>query len=122
MKLVRGAVVSSCGFPLSAGLAGAQPLPVSPLILVPGEEHLGRVKSVEPVPWRHTKECGVNCLYVLMRMRGVEVSHQAVKSEVAMGERGATLAELGRVARLYGFPMTPVRASPSTIGECPLPI
>jgi ABC-type bacteriocin/lantibiotic exporter with double-glycine peptidase domain len=75
----------------------------------------------QPVEWRHTKRCGINCLYVMLRMLGTQVRYENVVAEAHITDQGTTIAELVRLAANYGTSLQPVRATKDTIRRWPLP-
>lgn len=77
--------------------------------------------AAAPVPWRRGQCCGLNCLYVLLRMHGVAVTYPDLADETEVGEQGSTMAELSRVAHAHGIDLTPMRATFESIDEWPLP-
>jgi Peptidase C39 family len=80
-----------------------------------------RIPAAQPVEWRHTKRCGLNCLYVMLRMIGAQVSYQTLGSEVQVTDQGTTMAELVRVAALHGAILQPMRATKESIPQWSLP-
>jgi len=87
----------------------------------PNPSPAGQGPSAAKVAWRKTQRCGLNCLYVLLRIHGVEVSYQELADETVVGDQGSTFAELSRVARRHGFDLTPMRATWESIDDWPLP-
>lgn len=88
----------------------------------------GRLRGDEPdVPsrsartWRSAKACGVNCLYILLRLHGRDPDYAAVERRTPVGEDGTSLLELQRGAESFGLPLTGVRAKPQDLATCPLP-
>lgn len=77
--------------------------------------------SAAELAWRQSKRCGVNCLYVLLRSHGIEVAYDRLVDEVAIGDKGTTLAELSRVARAHGINLLPMRATRESIRDWALP-
>jgi Peptidase C39 family len=73
----------------------------------PQEKPAGASQRVELGPnavWRHDKVCGVNCLYILLRMKGHVANYTSLLDEliVAPGKSVASLADLKEVAGRHG--------------------
>ena len=49
------------------------------------------------------KECGLNAMYLMLRMNGLSVSHEDVRCAVKVGSNGSSLAELKHGASRLGF-------------------
>lgn len=77
--------------------------------------------SASVVAWRKAQCCGVNCLYVTLRMHGIPVKYEELAEETAVGDQGSTFAELSRVARLHGLDLTPMQATRESVADWPLP-
>jgi peptidase C39-like protein len=77
--------------------------------------------SVAPVDWRVDTRCGVNSLYVMLRMLNRPVTYEQLLKETAVGEQGSSAAELARVASLHQVHLTPVHATSSSASRWPLP-
>lgn len=88
-------------------VAAAPPVPVPP--------------PVQPVEWRHSKRCGLNCLYVMLRMRGAPVKYETLAAETEVTDKGTTMAELARVAGWHGISLQAMRATRDSIPQWPLP-
>lgn len=77
--------------------------------------------AVAPVDWRVDTRCGVNSLYVMLRMLNRPVTYEQLLKETAVGEQGSSAAELARVASLHGVHLTPVHATIRSVSRWPLP-
>lgn len=75
----------------------------------------------EPETWRSEMHCGVNCLYVLLRSLGTNVTYDRLCEQTALGPDGTSMAELARVSGSYGVPLVAVRSGPDGIDQWPLP-
>lgn len=54
-------------------------------------------------------KCGVNAVYILLRVCDVNVALQSIESEIAMTRAGASVAELARVCSTAGLPVAALR-------------
>src|SRR5260221_8760231 len=61
--------------------------------------------SVKNVDARYGRECGLDCLYVLLKSQGVSLSLNELAAEVPIDDRGASLATLSAAARRVGYPL-----------------
>ena len=48
------------------------------------------------------KECGLHALYLMLRLRNYDISHEAFRAAVQVGENGSSLADLQRAAQKLG--------------------
>jgi ATP-binding cassette subfamily B protein RaxB len=71
--------------------------------------------------WREDRNCGPNALYVLLFMCGKKPEYHALLSRFALTERGASVADVARVAGESGVPLVPLRAKASALGSFPMP-
>src|SRR5438445_4843812 len=67
------------------------------------------------------RECGVDCLYLFLRTRGVECSVADVRRELVIGEYGTSLLNLRQVSESLGVEARIVRAAPENLEDLPLP-
>jgi len=65
--------------------------------------------------------CGVDCLYLFVKLRGVECSAPDVEGLVPIGEYGASLLGLREASERLGVRARVVRAAPENLAELPLP-
>ncbi|MCB9871150.1 MAG: hypothetical protein H6837_14930 [Planctomycetes bacterium] len=72
--------------------------------------------------WRTTQNCGANCLYLLLRAHGHDITYQRVVEATRIGARGSSLAELAQSARNLGFPVRLGKGSPEDLRHARLPI
>jgi hypothetical protein len=71
-----------------------------------------------PFPASHDeKRCGVNGLYMLMKMYAVDVDYNRVASSLPVTEKGSSLADMSRVAAELGFPAEVTLATPSSLHD-----
>jgi len=59
--------------------------------------------------WRDILNCGPNCLYMLLSLKGQSVSYRAVRDAVPVGPHGSTLEDLRRAAARFGVDAAVVR-------------
>ncbi len=78
-------------------------------------------EAAELPGWRRENHCGVNCLYVMMKMQNIPCSYEELCGRTAVTDQGSSMLELARVARLHGLPLTPVSSSSESIAGWPLP-
>jgi hypothetical protein len=77
--------------------------------------------AVAPVDWRVSTRCGVNSLYVMLRMLNRPVTYEQLLKDTAVGEQGSSVAELARLASLHGVHLTPAHATISSTSRWPVP-
>lgn len=77
--------------------------------------------STRREPWRSEVYCGVNALYVMLRMLGVHATYDQLLKESSVGDRGSSMEELARVARLHGVTLTPMRGKAAGVASWPTP-
>jgi ABC-type bacteriocin/lantibiotic exporter with double-glycine peptidase domain len=65
-----------------------------------------------PEQWRNDNACGVNCLYVLLKLSDVKVDYGALFARLLRGERETSLLDLQRVAGEYGLRCEGGRSTP----------
>lgn len=72
--------------------------------------------------WQTGPYCGLNCLYVLLRLHGRRVSYDKLKNEVRTTQRGATLLELKTAAARHGLEMSILKVSPQNMDRVRYPV
>lgn len=96
-------------FVILTSIAAGEPLPAA-----------GKVSSPDK-GWREDRNCGPNALYVLLFMCGKQPEYQGLLSRFTLTERGASVADMARVAGEYGVPLVPLRAKASALRKFPMP-
>ncbi len=71
--------------------------------------------------WRADVRCGPNALYILLFMYGKKADYHILVSKVHLTERGASVADLARVAAEYDLPLIALKAQSSAVDRLPLP-
>jgi hypothetical protein len=77
--------------------------------------------SPEATVWRTAKKCGVNSLYVLLRMNHKPARYQEVEAALPVTPEGTNIADVRRCAASFGLSTKVIKASPEALGDCPLP-
>jgi len=72
--------------------------------------------------WRVAQKCGVNALYVALRLHGKQVDYRELESRLPVGEDGSTLADMKACARAFGLHAEVVKATPEALTRCRLPV
>jgi ABC-type bacteriocin/lantibiotic exporter with double-glycine peptidase domain len=72
--------------------------------------------------WRVPNKCSVNALFVVLRLRGQEVSYERVEEVVAVSQAGTSMIELVKSSRQLGLNAQVVRATPRSLRSCSLPV
>ncbi len=72
--------------------------------------------------WRDQKRCGLNCLYGYLKLHDKTISLKAIDEAVPVGDEGANMADLRRVAIRLGLPSRVVRAGSSDLAGFTLPV
>ncbi len=76
---------------------------------------------IDDLGWRSVYRCGPNCLYVVLTMQGEQVDYESLVDELNLTDRGASVADLVRVANTHGMQYTPLRAGAKYLSKLPLP-
>jgi hypothetical protein len=72
--------------------------------------------------WRAAARCGPNCLYVMLFMFGKRPDYATLIANMEMTDRGASVAELVRVADRFGLHLKAVRADAGALSSTlPMP-
>lgn len=71
--------------------------------------------------WRTQNRCGVNSLYVFLRLNGQSASYDDLLSGVPVGELGTSMADLKRLVSANGIPCSIVRTAPEKLEDHDLP-
>lgn len=86
------------------------------------EPHLSTVRKVYPwVGQREEADCGVAALAMIAHFHGLNVPVESLRQRVTLGEHGATLLELQRVARTLGLRSLAIQAEASQFNQLQLP-
>jgi hypothetical protein len=77
--------------------------------------------TTENAIWRSNRACGANCLYLVLRSKGVDadysdVQHRLVKKELS------SLHDLREVARQYGVELVLCKLTPNGLRATPFPV
>lgn len=78
-------------------------------------------KIQDNLGWRSVRNCGVNCLYIMLFMNGKKVEYSDLLAESKITDRGMSVAELQRVSEAFGLPLNAHRTDPSMLASIPLP-
>ena len=68
------------------------------------------------------KNCGISCLYLFLKLHGIEAKYSAIEELVPLEEEGASLHSLAEASRRLGYSAVPVRCSPAHLASLPLPV
>jgi hypothetical protein len=101
-------LAGAAGQELAAGAAGVVPPAPSPTA-IPLHERAGR-------------ECGLNSLFLLLRLSGHHVTHEQVQAAVAVGPSGTSLLELQQAASRLGAKTLISRCSMAELLHRPKPV
>jgi hypothetical protein len=78
-------------------------------------EEMGLVRQ------QSSNDCGVACLQMVFRARGMDVPAARLRAETATTERGTSLLELKRVAEAHGLATSSWRLKSESLKKIPLP-
>ena len=99
------------------------------LTVFPGVESQENVTGETALPWVYLNarqnrfNCGVNSLYMLLRLWGTNTSYDVVKEGLKADKNGISMSELRRVAHTFSLPCQVRRfSSVDQIERCNLPI
>lgn len=68
------------------------------------------------------KSCGISCLYLFLKLHGLQPKLSEVEKLVPLGEHGATLQTLSEASRRLGLRATPILCDPARLSELSLPV
>jgi hypothetical protein len=72
--------------------------------------------------WQTGPYCGPNCLYLLMKALGVQVTHeQLIACFGRLDEKGTSLHDLSSAAQRHGLSVRVVKGTESSLRRLPLP-
>jgi hypothetical protein len=72
--------------------------------------------------WQTGPYCGANALFVMLRLNGISVSAEALRKEVPVADKGASMLDLKRTALRYGLPVDVFELDPPQLRNQPLPL
>lgn len=72
--------------------------------------------------WRTTKNCGANCLYLLLYARGYELAYEDVLAATPIRQAGSTLADLQQAADALNVPVRLGKGTPGDLQRATLPL
>ncbi len=73
------------------------------------------------IDWREIRRCGPNSLYVMLSVSGHSVDYDELIAATDLTDRGVSVAELQRVAGIFGMPLKAWRATPEQLTSMPTP-
>jgi hypothetical protein len=110
LTLLRG------GYPLP-GAAGQEPPAGAPDVIPPAPFANGLPRHM-----RAARECGLNSLYLLLRLCGHDVTFEQTREAVPIGPSGTSLLELQQAASRLGARTTMSRCSMAELVQVPKPV
>lgn len=72
--------------------------------------------------WRTARNCGLNCLFLLLRSRGHELDYDRLADVVPIHVAGSSLDELRTAAESLGYRVQLGKGSPADLETTPLPV
>lgn len=72
--------------------------------------------------WRSARNCGVNCMYLMLRSRVAECDYEALVAATSIDERGSTPVQLRDGAARVGFDTEIAKAAPTDLESIELPV
>lgn len=69
----------------------------------------------------NTKECGRDCLYVMLRLHGINVTRKEVDRNVPVGELGSSMYELQKGLLHFGLKADVLKLTPDSLATISLP-
>jgi len=75
-----------------------------------------------PLPERAQRECGLNSLYLMLRLTGHDVTFDQVREAVTVGPSGTSLLELRQAASRLGMRTAVQRCSMDELASLPKPV
>lgn len=78
--------------------------------------------SSSDMVWRAENCCGVNALYVLLRVKGLAPDYRALRSSLLASQTATSLGDLRRCADGYGLPCASARSTPEGLRSLPKPL
>ena len=84
-----------------------------------GEQLLSKLRDGEVAVI--DKQCGLSCLYLFLKLHGVDPKFSKIQELVPIGEQGASLHALAEASQKLGFRALPVRCTLTDLSALPLP-
>jgi hypothetical protein len=72
--------------------------------------------------WRVEKKCGVNTLYLMLRLTSRPADYAAVERCVPVRSEGTTLLDMSRSAAAFGLELAVIKGTPATLRGGGLPV
>lgn len=72
--------------------------------------------------WRIPANCGINSLYLLLRLHGIDLSYEDLTRRLRPTQDGTSLTQLRDAASSFGFGVRVVHLTPESLQSCPLPL
>ena len=81
-------------------------------------------KSAEPdqTAWRSERVCGPNCLYTLLKYRGINVSYPKLLESCIGGKDFMSLSAIQKTSDLHGLPLSLGRTDRKGLEKLPKPV
>lgn len=105
-------------------LAGTAQAVLALALSIPSPESSGppaQAASGEAI-WRAARNCGPNCLYLMLSSVGEEVSYEALTEAVVVGPKGTSLLEIRDAALSLGHDVEVYKGTPEDLAVIPLPV
>lgn len=83
------------------------------------ERRLNKLKDGEVD--KDEKQCGISCLYLFLKMQGVDAKFSKIQELVPIGEHGASLHDLAQASQKLGLRARPVFCGPTDLASLRLP-
>jgi len=79
--------------------------------------------TVAPRPelWQAGPYCGANAAYVLMRMIGLDVQHEAILQKAPVSDKGMSMLDMKQLLASFGVTSELLQVAPDVLGRLPLP-
>lgn len=92
----------------------------------PGTPEVKINKAAPPITleWESAVEpdCGANCLYLFLALRGVPISREQALKEVPIAGQGASLLDLARACDKFGVSARALDVTPDQLAQLELPV
>jgi hypothetical protein len=72
--------------------------------------------------WRSARNCGLNCLYILLGAHNIETDYNCLSEEVLVEDKGSSLTDLRLAAKRHGLAATLGKTGPEGLTGLPKPV
>jgi hypothetical protein len=72
--------------------------------------------------WRVTRNCGINCLYLYLKLNGIQADYDDLLRTIPIEARGTRLVDLRKAAAARGAEVALMQSTPDELSKLPMPL